>query len=1569
MCISNCGAEECFCRNVKYTMYLLNTRPFVWLYKLFLVLMLILLLTSGVCFAWLGVGFAAVILVFLASNASLVGIAFIGLFGPFALIYCGFIFEQAVRREAQLIRDVGADTALWAFLDKKPIGFTIFSKLTLTHAVLAGHDKSGRLLSASFRVLGLPQEIQDMVEPGILTMASRLWSNLVLNVDSLYDGRASFIVSLAAYWYLQRKFSVFLWRRFETFVKVLWIAFIVLWFVKPQHFLFALMQVFRGVVFFSNRERVSVFSLWLKWRLTHLIVKLIAYFESFNASFRKYHSEQLDSSRKTLSAHFRNFVMSAAVYISDLGLPSYVRGGFVPYNKETLEQSMNMMKDLGWPINVNLSDQVREVEGLGSFKEWVLCGSDFQTGIHNLKTFVDHDLDTLRASAVIYKRSEEYANEENELKSLSRYFHSPRYDFPDLALDDVWFIVSDIFKESRLTSFNHIIHMWEKRYALGSFMRSLTRSTSKYSRKHFIRDIGGMAPFKKLWANTFYLASRLVPVAAVSVKGEALPPRKWLKDNVRTVVGSPISQYILSTIWNYGPNHRFAWETTPIKIGMPLNGYWMTRVWADHARCQHHLQGDFTAFDSTVSGKIVEMIAAVRKRGFDHHKDKNRIADLIDINYRQVQDQLLNTTSTGNIYKKGVGLTTGHSSTSMDNSLALVTLYLMAWKEITGLSAREFKFYNQLSCFGDDHILSMLATRPQVWNRKNIASVMSKWGVTNVLEAKNSLNDVTFLSKHGRKATIAEKKEMAEHGIHDVDFVVWHDKQSLLGKLTARVKSLDPSYKVVRLLSYLSLTAHHKDVYDGIVKVLNNSRLMMSNIRNNKLEIPSYGKVLRDWYAKSSPLQRKEFLPDEELAEFENAGKIVQYGNVTSFDAIIGALSMLPDLLSPLLFNFGYMRALQVFLGPAVDWALDFVMITNNINTRAHLASVLDKTPYRVLDPNIRPLGLSGSNKSEMLLRHWLFTGYNFVRPSFSFGGYLNFLFRKMNNLAFCLNGKVNLETKEGSFGLDRTVLIALLSFVTIPDWFPFMLDVQLPDFQAAIDMLTHFILVTIWTSVPPNFREATNTLRKLKDEGAKLAVSAPTGTGKSTSFIMHLYKTVGHSYKKIVVIEPRSLLVHGLVTYMDLTYGPLFSGATTNLKLDESKKVWYVTPQSLFGMLKGWDKNNLYVIDECHLDEPFFLALKTLAFKLKMPFIFLSATMPVSLVEQCDYHIEIPIANVFKVEEDKRKEQVVDSIAGFRHKYMSDIKGIVNKKHPSDRYLVLVPAVSMAEALAEECPHSCEALTAKTGPVDVFDKSVYFATNVADVGLTIPDVTHVITSNVDYVENQYAWKLTEASYKQRRGRTGRTNNGLCILLQYSFPELTIKPESSFTPKVVRDLIYEGFNVADAIALWPESTKLAFAADRVQAMELSDDQFVALVQKFVNNVKPLFMAEAARSISSGQFGQGVSIVGSGAGNISASANQDRADLVTKCTNLISASLEAASSGDPSLLNGMEELAYFNGATGIVLKMSNFLFKLVSDPVGEVSEMFNPNNRDPTGTLRDVANVFSILTSLASISND
>ncbi|QDW92697.1 RNA-dependent RNA polymerase [Rhizoctonia solani fusarivirus 3] len=1105
------------------------------------------------------------------------------------------------------------------------------------------------------------------------------------------------------------------------------------------------------------------------------------------------------ATKTRMQARFTAMWINVQRVVADISLPSYIRSAQVPFGKESIEKTLQTLEDLGWPVNV----RTRAFSGIpedAEFPGWEMTGITFDQGMRKLMTFVDKELEQAEIqNEMVYKRSESYQSLANELRATSRYFKVVDYKFADLQVDDVWALVGEIFSDSRLTPFKTVIRRWEKKYGLGAFFRKPSKDGSrdvKLKRKDFIEKIG-RRDFEKLWARTFTVAQTMNMPAAVSVKAEALPPKKWMADKVRTVIGAPLTHYITSTVFNYAPNHNFRPFSTPIKVGLPLSGFGMSHVYSRHSLKDFHFAGDCSEFDSTISGRILEIVQGVRKKGFTHHRDYKRICDLIDYEYKLIQNQPLALTSRGAVYNKGTGLTTGHSSTSMDNSIAMVSLYLMAWKQLTGLSAHDFRHHVELSVYGDDNLISWSRDAPPTWTFPNIQAAMAQWGVTMNLEGKGELDTLEFLSKYARKPTQVDRAELKEFGVRVPDWIVFHNPSKLVGKLKAPVKTKDKVQQAIRLKGYLLLCAHNRKLYDEIIATINlKVQLIRKTNPTYKLAVPSYEQVLKMWYEpsdKPTSAVSKAFLEDLELDPADDNGELLEYGSVTIIDAFLSALSRITDIVNPDVYNSSFTNFIQRPLLPYTLWAVRFIREANFANNSRHVAQLLNKSCYQWLSSEVEiPMGEDPRTATARLIKHWVFV--SFMAPA---GGVLQsktlvWIDKKIADFKFLVTGYITLSVRRLDVPFWNIFLCSILGSLPepeLPDWreLPYMRAFMEIDIGSSVDSALAVATNSFFASTPPSFAATIHSIRSLK-KGDIFWLQAATGTGKTTTFIKSL-ASAGLGFSKIIVVVPRSLIVKGVVPYMRETSVHSIGGYTQGADdlLAPDAFIQYVTPMEL-ELHRHWlSPQHLIILDEAHVSEPLYEYAKCLIKKYAPFSIWMTATPP----DNVEPNAVLKIANVWTIETFRCTDFFADSsykgvatMVANATKYDESMLAYVafcsiflDNASPLAKSLIFVN--TRAEGFAVE--ERLRGTHVNGSVVFISSGSTYIpptariiiTTSVSDVGVTIPDVDHVISpdviievrpSTITGQNHPVRYRAPSQLMTQRRGRTGRTNNGKFII-------------------------------------------------------------------------------------------------------------------------------------------------------------------------------------------------------------
>nr|BCL64186.1 RNA-dependent RNA polymerase [Neurospora crassa fusarivirus 1] len=1199
--------------------------------------------------------------------------------------------------------------------------------------------------------------------------------------------------------------------------------------------------------------------LWFKIVRVNVVVKLLRFLKRIGFLVVVYSAKADDFK---LRAVLTQGAMDLTQYINELDPPQFIRNFRLKRDQQLIDDTFDILREIGYPIEPDVKTQEPVMfDTAMRYSDWVASGTNFVTGLNPLKIFKGLEFNQVRDLAVPYKWSDEYINIQNELEATSRYFQDVDVSIPnfELAVDATWDMVKDIFKGSRITPFYMIYRNWKKNYNVGPFATSQKRPRNnlgfhvKMKRREDIGRFRNTRSYLKYWEDLYRNFPRMASFANVFYKSEALPPKKWSIGRVRTVVASYLPQYLWQMVFSFEPNHRLRPLKTPIKVGLPLTGFWLTQLFERHLHFKHHYAGDMSNFDSSISGNVMKAIKAIRAKGFENHRQVEMIRTMIDLNYDTIQNILLMTPSTGNLYKKGSGLTTGHASTSMDNSLTTVFLYMAAWVTLTGRTAADFKYFNELSCYGDDHLLSIHELAPRNWTFENVRKLMKTWGVDmrdevewltkvdlktgqkiNIRPRKSTdLYALPFLSKYCRKPTaedVADWKE-AFGNTETPKVIVYHDPIGLLGKAAAGSKQKNVDYRLTRLHSYLQMSAFNRPTYDAIRKMAETVIRKYPKVPARLKKLPSFSEVNRKFMDPNTKLKDADGSDEEgddaSLSDLKDG--VIVYGQMSVLDYLHNYLSVVPDVLNPSIQRIGYSVVTHKLIQPMLEWPKELIRCSNKPVTQGHFEKLIEQTPYKFLVNHSMPTLVT--NEATLLVRHWLFLWLRRDDSALNLLGMLDKLLVKLSNLQFIINGKVSTKVTSFNFPVWNTLVLLMLNFVRLPDvhfeidddsWFSLpglIMGTVLPDLSFYLNKVSAIVIAKIWHSVPPNFREL-NFLTKPLKQGSWHYIMAGTGTGKSTSLIQFLDLYGPATWEKIIVVEPRSKVVTGLVGYMQ-GLGLNCSGATTGLKLDARTRVWYVTAQECFLHTDWLSEKNLIVIDEAHLDEEVYtLLFKYLKKKTNCTTFLLSATPREDQRVLVDSFTEVAIPKVYDtVQVDYPGHEIEVSIKRDSGRYwllvyLNQVQNIMLTNRGFGRYLIFVNDKSDIDFFLTNLPGKGAGLSSSLELDNTVEYDYIVTTAVADVAITIPGVTHVITPNFKrsieasgpLTTSPVYIPLDEGTIRQRKGRTGRTNNGWFYLLKFKFlePNIIVEPTEKSHPMLIANWVLQGLPLEVLADVTPE---------------------------------------------------------------------------------------------------------------------------------------------------------------------
>lgn len=1118
-----------------------------------------------------------------------------------------------------------------------------------------------------------------------------------------------------------------------------------------------------------------------------------------------------------------------AKVINDFDLPSYIRNGFE--DRLSTHDTLELLKELNYPTDVNFEAR----EPIVSTKDtipWYVASTTWRHHLPILRDYIQDEFEEFRKAmnVPLFRHSYAFGTLDTQLASISRYFYHGRTDLK-LTDDDVtivWDIVKDIYENSKIAPLHVIYKQWNKRFNVGVFADSVKKTDARGGRKkmprwEYIQRMGGASGVIRQWKEFFAHFPRMENFAQFFTKAEYLPEKKVKSKRVRTPVASMLPQYLSQMTWSAYQNHRFRPFSTPVKVGLPINGFNMSKLFHAHASLNgqdgaRHYAGDCTNFDSTITGGLLDLVKAIRKKGFEGHKQYKALAWLIDRNYEAIANSKIVSSNTGDMYEKGSGLMTGHASTSADNSLVMVGMYALAWRRLTNLNAASFLKHNVLSVYGDDHVLSISKAAPQTWTWDNIVKIMAQNNIIlrEEVETKGkgaSLEQIPFLSKFAKRPSQRDVDELTKAGINIPEFIIYHDPLKLVGKLTAKLTNKNPLARAKRIQSYMYLTPHNAEAYDVCAQALH---MIFERYPKVKIAVgaytPTYEKVLRVHY---NPESQEKHLDEEFDPEDENFLSI--YGAPTIFDNLLAGLSVLPDYFNPIYRNSGWSMSFQALFGEALAWPNKLLATQNGIRSDSQLADTMRKTTYDFLvDRSYKGLLIS-SQVSDCMLRHWL---YCLIRPpnERKWLGILDSLSGKIANWNFLLFAKTTDQIERVQLAFLNVLTIWLLNFVKSPyDFAPYVVvPWRIPDVVDKLLKFTEWLWAKIWVRVPVAFRNL-HAIEASQDKW--WLITALTGIGKSTTMINFI--RMMKMSRKVIVIVPRRNLVIGLTKYMNEKFGPFFSGLTMNVKLDKRREVWYMTPQEYMINRNVFETvDHVLIVDEAHVDELPYKVIKGYLRKegsAAKKIIFTTATPENLKTEFNMSEINFPAPRVYSIRD--RVVQVIAEKNTIAQAYARAVVSIFSAYNYLGRTLIFVDSLEEATVLQRNVPYESIIFTGKDTPPSKWGK-VIIATSAVDVGITIEGLYMVITKDimykgtktVEYVcddthcgakmtmrDRQY-YKISDSLLTQRRGRTGRTNNGIFIKITFDEKALQIRPVPEQTPiSMLKEWMDTGLPMSDIL--------------------------------------------------------------------------------------------------------------------------------------------------------------------------
>ncbi|CAG8515397.1 11094_t:CDS:2 [Dentiscutata heterogama] len=354
----------------------------------------------------------------------------------------------------------------------------------------------------------------------------------------------------------------------------------------------------------------------------------------------------------------------------------------------------------------------------------------------------------------------------NELKE--KYPHPEDDDKEDEITKAMYNQLRPILENSMLMSPEEVLKKWHIAYSWGFPYRFL--------------DEGNIA---------------IPSVSHVFLKDEVLKLSKVeIEEKIRSIIAMDPLTYFNGMLVNRCQNKNFD-SMNGYAIGMSSAHAIPPLIFEQHRSYRVHLQIDITSMDLTMSYNYIRMLMKIHMLGYINHPQRDRM--------------------------KHRGHSTGQSTVSPDNTIYCLTLFVEAWKELTGMPAEDFFKYNKITAYGDDNVLSSNCFNDK-WNENTLCDYFARKGISLRLENKSEgLEGVEFLSKIYSDS----KKQLEEVLKYVPDYACKvtykHNRDKLLMKFDDIKKNSkkNKTYLLECIVGLANNCAHYSDIHEICVKYYN----------------------------------------------------------------------------------------------------------------------------------------------------------------------------------------------------------------------------------------------------------------------------------------------------------------------------------------------------------------------------------------------------------------------------------------------------------------------------------------------------------------------------------------------------------------------------------------------------------------------------------------------------------------------------------------------------------------------------------------------------------------------------
>lgn len=358
-----------------------------------------------------------------------------------------------------------------------------------------------------------------------------------------------------------------------------------------------------------------------------------------------------------------------------------------------------------------------------------------------------------------------------------------------------------------------------------------------------------------------------------------------------------------------------------------------------------------------------------------------------------------------------------------------------------------------------------------------------------------------------------------------------------------------------------------------------------------------------------------------------------------------------------------------------------------------------------------------------------------------------------------------------------------------------------------------------IWTNLPL-FKISGEIIKSIRDNSITL-IFAGTGTGKS--FLAgRICSQVFNYQKKILMTLPKKILAKETAETTAITcdvvlgeeVGYFYKGERNIDKNNKETKIIFTTVGSLIRRLTGEDPElkeySCIIVDETHersveTDLLILFLKKALQIRKDLKVVFISATVDVNLFKNYFSENSFNIVDMgsdtpFKIQDIYEKEKPKEWQRTACEKTIS-----ILKSGDKGDILIFIKAKGDGNKIGEYIRQDLKKLNKKENPFMVtlasgvpksdvdyatkefdyldhpdmeqnnpYTRKIVFATNVAESSLTVKGAVFVIDCGLELEDSYFPLKtasalleknIAQSAVKQRRGRVGRTKDGICYHL------------------------------------------------------------------------------------------------------------------------------------------------------------------------------------------------------------